>query len=141
LNGIGLSIRQNIAQDVSLSSAVRDAASNIWATIFATLVASDESPSTKKHGLFPHWIYQALGESGEGTKGKEMVRRHLMFYARSSDVERYEQLKRSLSLYRLVFGQPRQQDIVERLIATFPQMNPTEIGRVFAKYTINLSPF
>ena len=59
-----------------------------------------------KYGLYPHWIYQPANEDGQ------IIRRHLMFYAKSRDTIKYRDLKVPLSLYRLFFGQPRQQAII-----------------------------
>ena len=59
-----------------------------------------------KHGLYPHWIYQPPNEDGQ------IIRRHLMFYAKSRNTIKYRNLKVALSLYRLVFSQPRQQAII-----------------------------
>jgi hypothetical protein len=69
-----------------------------------------------------------------------MVKRHLLFYASSRDLARYRQLKSALVLYRLVFGQPRQQDIVERIMSQLHSAEISRVGPILAEYTINLSP-
>lgn len=43
--------------------------------------------------------------------------------------------------YRLVFGQPRQQDILEKVLAQCQNVSPDELNRLLSKYMINLSPF
>lgn len=53
----------------------------------------------------PHWIYP----------GPSKVQRHLLPYPLSRDITKTIQLKDSLALYRLAFGQPRQEDLVELL--------------------------
>ena len=45
-----------------------------------------------------------------------MIERHVpTLLPLSRDVARYRQLRRRLALYRLAFGQPRQEDLVEYL--------------------------
>jgi hypothetical protein len=58
------------------------------------------------HGDFaPYWVYP----------GKAKIERHVLPYPLSRDSARLEQLKRDLALYRLAFGQPRQEDMLELL--------------------------
>lgn len=132
----GLSIRRNIAKDHSLPSVagVAPERRNVWSRLFEMLRTHPTGTQRFKHGLYPHWIYQPAMEDGH------MIRRHLAFYSRSRDAIRYRDLINALTLYRLVFGQPRQQDIIESLLKMFPEADPTEIGNKLAKYTINLSP-
>jgi hypothetical protein len=132
----GLSIRRSIAKVHALSAAANVATErrNIWARMFEMLRTYPAGTQRFKHGLYPHWIYQP------GKADGQTIRRHLAFYAKSRDTIRYRELKVALSLYRLVFGQPRQQDIIEALLKMFPEADPSEIGKKLAKYTINLSP-
>ena len=46
-------------------------------------------------------------------------------------------LRRSLAVYRLVFGQPRQDDLVEYLVAHVP---PEQLEQLVERLKINLSP-
>ena len=132
----GLSIRRAIASDhqLSLVAGVSPGRRNVWARIFELLRTHPSGTQRFKHGLYPHWIYQPANQDGQ------MLRRHLAFYSRSRDALRYEDLKDALSLYRLVLGQPRQQDIIESLLKMFPKANRSDIGKALLKYTINLSP-
>jgi hypothetical protein len=47
--------------------------------------------------------------------GPAKIERHVLPYPLSRDDARLEQLKRDLALYRLAFGQPRQEDMLELL--------------------------
>lgn len=127
-----LSIRQSIANDVP-SPMLQDGDGNIWKAVFRTL-----DGSSSMSGLSPHWIYQN-GSLGQGERSDEMIRRHLLFYAASNDVDRYQQLKRSLSIYRLVLGQPRQQDIIDALLKSYSGKSD-ELGERLMQYMVNLSP-
>jgi uncharacterized membrane protein YkvA (DUF1232 family) len=84
-------------------------------------------------------MHRSVKDTGDG-QTTEMLRLHLLFYSGSSDITRYDNLKKALALYRLVFGQPRQQDILERLLTDSQEINMKEIGRELSAYMINLSP-
>jgi hypothetical protein len=53
----------------------------------------------------PHWLYP----------GPARIERHLMPYILSSDVTKTARLRDALAMYRLAFGQPRQEDLVDLL--------------------------
>ena len=55
--------------------------------------------------LAPHWVYP----------GPAMIHRTVLPYPLSTDGARYRRLKDDLALYRLTFGQPRQEDLLEIL--------------------------
>jgi hypothetical protein len=53
----------------------------------------------------PYWVYP----------GEAKVERHLLPYPLSRDVPKVQQLKDDLAMYRLAFGQPRQEDLLALL--------------------------
>lgn len=55
--------------------------------------------------LIPYWIYE----------GPVKVERRVPMLPFSREVQRLKWLKQSLTLYRLTFGQPRQEDLLEYL--------------------------
>jgi uncharacterized membrane protein YkvA (DUF1232 family) len=115
-------------------TAILNAGDNLWRVAYAAASEEVRNTGLERHGLSPHWIYQP--NSG----GTTTIRRHLLFYSGSRDKLRYKQLTKALSLYRLVLGQPRQQDILERLVENGTDEN-TFIGQEqFERYMINLSP-
>ncbi len=59
-----------------------------------------------------------------------------MPYPLSTDVTRLERLKIDLALYRLTFGQPRQEDMLELLRKQGVQADPDRV----AELRIDLSP-
>lgn len=66
-------------------------------------VATDEH---ERCGDFaPYWVYP----------GPARIERHLLPFPLSVDRARYERLKEDVALYRLTFGQPRQEDMLELL--------------------------
>jgi hypothetical protein len=132
----GLVVRLNVAQDVPITRL--PPSGNPWTSAFREIELHPDPEHRFMHGLYPHWIYKPR-------KGKaQMIQRHLMFYAGSRDVVRYKALKESLSVYRLVFGQPRQQEFVETLreklrLAGKSLSDDSLLDRVSA-YMLNLSP-
>jgi hypothetical protein len=134
----GLALRRTLAADWSLERVSRltpQTNENVWNRVFAAI---DQEPGTQryKHGLFPHWIYT----SPDPTRDTR-IRRHLFFYTNSQDAGRYEELKERLALYRLVFGQPRQQDLLDRIRRKVDTNGKKESHHSqLARYMINLSP-
>jgi hypothetical protein len=72
-----------------------------WKIMFDTA----RSQSTVDTDLVPYWIYE----------GPVKVERRVPMLPFSREVKRLEWLKRSLTVYRLAFGQPRQDDLLEYL--------------------------
>ena len=75
---------------------------NLWTRAYE-LGGAD--PDARFEELVPHWIFA----------GPSKVERHLLNYPLSKDLPRYERLKNDLALYRLTFGQPRQEDMLKLL--------------------------
>jgi hypothetical protein len=65
------------------------------------------SEATIGTDLIPYWIYE----------GSVRVERRVPILPFSREVARLAWLKRSLTVYRLAFGQPRQEDLLEYLQA------------------------
>ena len=107
-----------------------------WQWVFEEI---DSMPMTRqrfKQGLYPHWIYEP--RNGE----VEILRRHLLFYSNSRDVDKYRRLKQDLAIYRLVFGQPRQEDVVRRIRENLgDDIREETLNQFLPAYMINLSPF
>ena len=138
----GLSIRRNIRNDFPLETVQPETGENLWNSVFRVLTGKSRDNGRFKNGLFPHWIYESesMKETATGSD-LSIIRRHLLFYAGSKDRKRYAELKNALAVYRLVFGQPRQQDILEQIFAQRQIPEPAELSQYLAKYMINVSPF
>ncbi len=74
----------------------------------------------------PHWVYP----------GPATIERHISLYPLSVDIARLERLKSDLALYRLTFGQPRQEDMLELLRRRGLEADPDQL----AEMRIDLSP-
>lgn len=133
----GLAVRRAIAREwplKQLGQAASEAHPSFWERVFAA-VSNAPDVQRYKHGLYPHWVFEPRGGQ------VERIRRHLFFYADSQDASRYEELKERLALYRLVFGQPRQQDLLDRIQRTVRDDSGREVSHAaLTRYMINLSP-
>jgi len=92
--------------------------------------AARQARASDANDLIPYWVY-SNGKSGAA------IERHVLAYALSRDVSRLKALKRSLVVYRLAFGQPRQQDLLEYLMAAIPEQQATHL---MSELCIDLSP-
>ena len=123
----GLVIRQNLAQKY-IGIAAEKFGSDIWNNVFE-VAEKEKEGSSFPCDLIPFWHTEpAAGMS---------IERFVPLYPFSRDRERYEDLIRVLSFYRLTFGQPRQDELIEALhsIGIAEDMKDE-----LYKLVINLSP-
>lgn len=69
-------------------------------------LAKKDRPA-EANDLIPYWLYEV--------EGGARVERHVPILAYSKDEPHFRRLKKMLAVYRLVFGQPRQEDLLEYL--------------------------
>lgn len=126
----GYAVRKNIASKYGAALRDRDGASTAgpdpWDELFAIAVA-DRPAGT--NDLVPYWIYEL--------EGGACIERRVMALPMSRDETRYRRLKRSLALYRMVFAQPRQEDLLACLEQTIGEERAAEVA---ARWRINLEP-
>lgn len=95
-------VRKNLAAHYGLAGMAKISDHPLrdpWARIFARAVADRPENSSD---IVPYW--QVDGEHG--------IERHIPMLPLSRDQQRYEDLMSALALYRLVFGQPRQDELL-----------------------------
>lgn len=105
----GLAIRRNIAHR-HRSAVLRSGAVNPWDAAYE--LGLDERGNLGE--LAPHWVYP----------GPARIHRTVLPFPLSTDGARYRRLKDDLALYRLTFGQPRQEDLLEILKRRGVQHDP-----------------
>ena len=79
--------------------------------------------------LIPFWIF--------ATEGGAKIERHVPLFPLSRDIDRLASLRRSLTVYRMVFGQNRQEDLVHYLIDRLGQADMTQMRQ---NLRVDLSP-
>jgi len=117
----GHAVRRNLAARHRASA--HDAA-DPWAAMFeAARLARPGGESD----LVPYWLYP----------GDATIERYVPALPLSRDTERLDLLLRSLTLYRMAFGQPRQDDLLEYLQRTVP---PEHVAELVSSLRIELAP-
>lgn len=97
----GHAVRKNVAARHGSAVLSTWAPGNPWDRLFdaATEYQAEFGDFT------PGWVYP----------GPHKIERHIAPFLLSSDEARYDKLKQDVALYRLTFGQPRQEDMLELL--------------------------
>lgn len=104
----GHAVRKNIAHDLGLRALREywDGVGDPWLVLFDRAAAQTKS----SYGdLIPYWLY------GTETEGLARVERRVPMLTMSREPEQLRRLKKGLVRYRMAFGQPRQQELVEYL--------------------------
>ena len=73
---------------------------DLWQLVFC--LANKAAREKREHDLVPFWL----------CPGEHNVERHVPQLSYSREVEAFQRLKRQLAAYRVVFGQPRQEELV-----------------------------
>lgn len=120
----GHAVRRNIAGSVGLS-AVTTAKRDPWESMFEAAACKRSESDTD---LVPYWVY---------TDGDARIERHVPMLPLSREVDRLAALRRSLAVYRMVFGQPRQEELIDCLRK---RVAKEELETVAAELRIDLSP-
>ena len=100
----GHAVRRNVADAYGLD-AFRSwcPGDDLWCLIFD--LAEKAARATAESDLVPHWI----------APGEHKVQRHVPQLPYTTEVEGFDRLKRQLAAYRVVFGQPRQEELLTLL--------------------------
>lgn len=120
----GHAVRKNVAK--ARRSHGLHGSGDLWESLFTSAM------NDRKNGmsdLVPYWIYEIPG----GSK----VERRVFNLPMSKDETRLKKLKSSLALYRMVFGQPRQDDLMEHLLRRFDEQHALQLVR---RWRIDLTP-
>jgi hypothetical protein len=120
----GHAVRKNVAR-VHGVCALRSSTSDLWAELFK-LASSEQSGD---RGLVPYWLYPL----SDGA----WIERSIPVFPFSRDSARFVALQRSLGAYRMVFGQPRQEELLAYLLNKF---DGATIARTSALLRIDLAP-
>jgi hypothetical protein len=104
----GHAVRKNLAQRYGLIS-LSNPTSDPWEVLFDRARCDR---NTDVSDLVPYWVYPI--------EGGARIERHVPALPMSRDLERYESLRRSLAVYRMAFGQSRQEDLIAFLLSRMP---------------------
>jgi hypothetical protein len=120
----GHAVRKNVATKHG-AEALATGSADVWSTLFEIA----RKQSSNDHGLVPYWLFP-LPDGAH-------IERHVPALPLSRDAYQLEALKRSLAVYRMVFGQPRQDDLMAFLLERLSREQLEEIEPLLR---IDLSP-
>lgn len=123
----GHAVRKNLAEDYGLAAVVGEI-SDPWERLFE---CGRDDREEGESDLIPFWIYTR--KEGEGAK----IERHVPALPLSRDSERLVSLRRSLAVYRMVFGQARQEDLIDYLLSRFTK---EEVSALTESLRVDLQP-
>jgi hypothetical protein len=118
----GHAVRRNVAQRHRLDL-LADGAGDPWTALFA---AAERASADRVGGLIPYWQYP----------GEARIERYVLSFPLSRDQARWESLRQVLALYRLAYGQPRQEDMIDVL----KQRGLAHDAARIAELQLNLAP-
>jgi hypothetical protein len=119
----GHAVRKNVASAYA-DKALRGVDPDAWETAFE---AGRTGRAAGESDLVPYWLFP----------GDAKIERHVPALPFSREVERLYGLRRALAIYRMVFGQSRQEDLITYLLAQIPD---GERDRIVADLQIDLRP-
>ncbi|UVE66925.1 DEAD/DEAH box helicase [Burkholderia pyrrocinia] len=124
-----LVVRRRVAEYCAGTSVTADGG-DVWAAWF------EHAKSARKYvgdsgasDLVPYWHMPS---------GQSRIERFVPFLPMSREATRLDELLKILSLYRLAFGQPRQQELLENLLRR--EFDTAEIAEIKRKLMIDLAP-
>jgi hypothetical protein len=121
----GHAVRKNVAAKHRDAAFGRAGNSDPWACMFQ----SAREDASADDDLVPYWIYTVDGGA--------QIERHVPMLPLSRDSARKSALQRALAVYRMAFGQSRQEDLVAFLAAN---VSDAERQQLAADAMIRLSP-
>jgi len=119
----GHAVRKNLATKYA-AAALLDPTPDAWQTLFA-LGRAGRLP--QENDLVPFWLFV----------GEAQIERHVPTLPFSREVDRLHDMRRALAIYRMVFGQTRQEDLITYLLTEIPK---NERAAIVAELQIDLSP-
>lgn len=121
----GHAIRKNLAT-LFRTSLARDDTRDPWSALFA---AADIARPEGQTELFPYWVLPIDGGA--------QIERYVPLLPLSREAGKLRDLKRTLGAYRVVFGQPRQEDLIAFLSK---HVSPEDLEPLLDGLRIDLSP-
>jgi hypothetical protein len=120
----GHAVRKNVATAHGAGALAADG--DPWLTAFA-LASGDRRPDDSE--LVPYWVYEIDGGAA--------IERHVLALPLSRELDRLGSLRNALAVYRLAFGQARQEDVIDHLVT---RVGPERAATLARELQIDLRP-
>ena len=121
----GHAVRKNVASLACKNAYAPGSRANPWSSLFKNA----EKHFDQKSEIVPYWVFPMHDGA--------YIERHASTLPLSREAARLPALRHSLAVYRMVIGQPRQEDLLEHLKRTVPEQ---ELARIAAELCIDLEP-
>jgi hypothetical protein len=121
----GLAVRKNVLRDYA-DAAIQGDGLDPWESAFEQ---AKGARAESENDLVPYWVYPVHDGA--------CIERYVPALPLSRDIERHGALRASLALYRMVFGQPRQEELVSYLASV---LGPKHVQAVGDSLRISLEP-
>lgn len=118
-----LVVRRRLAETVEGEF---DQKGDVWQQMF---MKAQFHQDNKRSDLEPYWFYP---------NGSDRIERIVPMYPMSKEVQKLDESLKILALYRLAFGQPRQQELLDNLLHR--DLSNEELEKVKQALIINLAP-
>ena len=105
----GHAVRKNVAAEYG-AEALRNPDNDVWEAMFEI---GRTKRSSEANDLVPFWLFP----------GDAKIERHVSAIPFSREVERLHDLRRALAIYRMVFGQSRQEDLIAYILNEIPEVD------------------
>jgi hypothetical protein len=127
----GHAVRKNVARAVGLDGLAQDwnGRGDPWDALFKIARKRLRETGVSESELMPFWIFEDVDEPMR-------VERIVPLPPFSAENAKFKALKKSLAIYRLAFGQPRQEDLIEYLSGIAEESDPA----VLRSMQLNLAP-
>jgi len=120
----GHAVRRNVAAAHAPAAFAGDGG-DPWEALFRDAAAT--VTDDRLRDIVPFWVYE----------GPAVIERRVPLVPLSREVEQLQRLRASLAAYRLVFGQPRQEDLLAYL---GDRVTREELARISDELRIDLTP-
>jgi len=100
---------------------------NFWSEVFS--LAESDTKKNRESDLVPFWHFP---------RGKAKIERIVPMMPMSREIIRLKESLKILALYRLAFGQPRQEELLANLLER--NMSKEDIKAMTEALVINLAP-
>lgn len=129
-----LTVRKRLAEAYKEAYTLKEG--DPWQQLFRFAADSETLKKGRSSNLVPYWHLpdRFLPEPKNGAK----IERFVPMMPLSRDVLKLDHALRVLAIYRLAFGQPRQEELLENLLKR--DFKPEEIALITKNLVINLSP-
>ena len=97
-----------------------------WGQMFSAAMRDRDNTQSD---ITPFWVY--------ANEGGSRIERYVPALPLSRDVQAYADLRQSLAAYRMVFGQSRQQELLQLLAS---RVTPERLAEVVDALRVNLEP-